>query len=163
MSDLLTPTLQESRSRGAGPPPFRIGSQIWVALFGGALSMFAIGMVNAARLELSQRQRRLMLYLGLAATVLTVAIYIAVFHVTGGQVPTTGEWPRTRVVSRYGHRAVALLLWLAYSRIQRPADRSFQFGGGEHASLWKPGLLVVLGGGLVQLLLYFIVSMAMRR
>lgn len=151
------------RPRRAGPPPYRLRSQLWIAILGGPLPLLVIGMMNAARLGLSARRRRWLLQLGLAAVAATVAVYFIVFRATGGALPTTVDWPRTRSLMQAAYRVIALVLWLAYDRIQRPGDERFQATGGRYASLWLPGIAVVIVCALIQLPLVAITPWSFRR
>ncbi|XYH94057.1 hypothetical protein ACMHYB_40345 [Sorangium sp. So ce1128] len=150
MDDLLTPTLQEGGggSSAAGERPFRLQSQLWMGVLGGVLPMFIIGMVNAGRLRLPADQRRRMLYLGLAALAVVLVIWVWAIASTADQ-GSFGS-PTFRRGIRLANQLLGGLLFLAYRRMQQLADRRFQFAGGEHASLWFPGIAAIVAGIVLQ-------------
>jgi hypothetical protein len=88
-----------------------------------------------------------MLWIGLAAVALTIAIYawgIPRYFIDHG--PGAGEGaPGVKRGLRLANQILGGLLYLVYRGIQRPADRVFQFSDGEHASLWGPGIVAILG------------------
>ncbi|WP_438016882.1 hypothetical protein WMF18_39805 [Sorangium sp. So ce315] len=144
--DLLTPTLQHAGERQAAPGkrPFRLQSQIWIGVLGGVVPMFLLGMINAGRLRLPAEQRRRMLLLGLAALAAMLAVWSwAMFSAYGQE---SADAPGFRREIRLANQLLGGLLCLAYGRLQQLADRRFQFAGGEHASLWIPGIAAVLAG-----------------
>lgn len=157
------PIIWIRRPRRAGPPPFRLRSQLWIALFGGPLPLLVIGMMNATRLGLSARRRAWLLQLGLAAVASTVAVYFIIYRATGGELPTAADWPRTRMLMQGAYRLIALVLWVAYDRIQLPGDERFQATGGRYASLWLTGIAVIIVCALVQLPLVAITPWSLRR
>ena len=76
LDDLLKPTLQGSRARPAGArAPWRLGSIVYVAFFGGALAAAAISVLNARRLGQPSSAQAAIGAIGLAgfAAVLVVA------------------------------------------------------------------------------------------
>ena len=128
VDDLLRPSLQEHE---APPPtaakPWRVGSQVYVGFFGGALAVGAIAFVNTYRLRLPDRSRLFVVLAtlaGAAATGTMLALGVA-----------RPSWQVGGVVT-YG---------LAYL-VQRRADRAFEYYGGEHDSLVAPGIVAALVG-----------------
>ncbi|KYF60393.1 hypothetical protein BE08_01315, partial [Sorangium cellulosum] len=147
---MLTPTLQDAGEGQAAPGkrPFRLQSQVWIGVLGGVVPMFLLGMINAGRLRLPAEQRRRMLLLGLAAlTVLLVLLSWATFSAYG---QASADPPGFRRGLRLANQILGVLLSLAYSRLQQVADRRFQYAGGEHASLWIPGIAAILAGFALQ-------------
>ena len=151
MSDpLFEPTLQEKASPGAGearrvggPAPWNLGSQFWVAFFGGPPAIGAVAWINAGRLGLSSGVRAM---------------------IVGLSVIAWGGWAEAVAAQRMGmldrswgrlvFRGIAVILYLVLAGMQRKADRQWRMfgGGGEYASLWKAGTIAVLAGFALQLL-----------
>lgn len=158
--DLLTPSLQSYGATAAATrePPWRLRSQIWVAFFGGVLPYAVIAYMNGQRLGLPANRLRQILWLGAVGFVATVAVTYLL--TSGGFLPEV----RTTTTVRLGSRAVALLAFLAGYRLQKSADRIYQFDGTEaYASLWKMGLIVTLGLGFVQnIVVYALVALLAR-
>ncbi|KYF62255.1 hypothetical protein BE11_49110 [Sorangium cellulosum] len=152
--DLLTPTLQDAGEGQAAPGkrPFRLRSQLWVGALGGVVPMFLLGMINAGRLRLPAEQRRRMLLLGLAALAALLAIWIWAQFSAYGQA--SADAPGFYRGIRLANQILGALLYLGYSRLQQVADRRFQFAGGAHASLWIPGIAVVLAGWALQFVVF---------
>ncbi len=138
--DLLRPTLADRVGPAAGEAkPWRLGSQVYVAFFGGAIAVAAIALLNAERLRLDRRSEVLIAACGLAGLIGTVVLAAVV-----DDLPA------------FGRRAVALLAWGGMWLVQRGADRSFAFHAREeepYASLWVPGLVAVIAGATVQALI----------
>lgn len=135
--DLLRPTLGAHGPRDeAAPKPWALGSQVYVAFFGGALAAAAIAVLNAERLRLTrtvQAQIAAFGLLGLAATIVLAELV--------DDVPTIAR------------RAVALAAWGGMWLLQRGADRRWVFHSRDeepYAPLWTPGIIAVLAGGLLQ-------------
>ncbi|XXT17131.1 hypothetical protein WME94_43575 [Sorangium sp. So ce429] len=151
VDDLLTPTLQDGGEgpSASGERPFRLQSQIWLGVLGGVLPMFIIGMVNAGRLRLPADQRRQMLHAGLAALAVVLVIWVWAIASTADQGSSSS--PTFRRGIRLANQVLGGLLFLAYRRMQQLADRRFQFAGGEHASLWLPGIAAIAAGIALQL------------
>ncbi|WP_437688471.1 hypothetical protein [Sorangium sp. So ce176] len=148
--DLLTPTLQDAGEGQAAPGkrPFRLRSQLWIGALGGVVPMFLLGMINAGRLRLPAEQRRRMLLLGLAALAAVLAIWSWAQFSAYGQA--SADAPGFYRGIRLANQILGALLYLGYSRLQQLADRRFQFAGGQHASLWIPGIAVMLAGFAIQ-------------
>jgi hypothetical protein len=148
IDDLLTPSLQEHvRSASATQKqPWRLRSQLWIAFFGGVLPYTLIAYLNGQRLSLPISRLRLVVIIGVVGFVATVA---ATYLITIAQVLPAET--RTTSTARLASRAVALLAFLIVYQLQKSADRIYHFiGGGEYASLWKPGLIATIGLGFLQ-------------
>jgi hypothetical protein len=143
--ELLRPTLSERSAPVAGAEqPWRLGSQVYVAFFGGALAVAAVAGVNARRLGMDRVALALIAGLGLAGLGGTVALALAV-----DDLPA------------YGRRAVALAAWGGMWLLQRSPDRSFAYHARAeepYASLWWPGLAAVLAGGALQGLVVYAIT-----
>jgi hypothetical protein len=149
--ELFAPSLRGVR-RGPleeGSRPWRLGSQLYVGFFGGALAVAAIAWVNAERLGVPAARRRLIVLIGAAGVAGTIAAAL----VAGTDVGNT-----IRLVARVGGVATFGLLFL----VQRPFDRvyhSFTEGDEDqiYDALWVPGLAATFGLGIVQAVLTAIV------
>lgn len=129
--DLFSPTLQDQEApRPDAARPWRVGSQVYVGFFGGAIAVGIIAFLNTYRLRLPDRSRLLVAGAALAGLGVTVTMLAA-------GVPRP-SWQLGGVVT-YG------LVYL----IQRRADRAFEIFGGEHESLVGPGILAALLGWFV--------------
>ncbi len=145
--DLFRPTLQDRAPVVAARRPWRVGSQFWVAFFGGTLAVGAIAWLNAGRLGLPPARHRAIVLLTALATLLVTAG--VVFTVTAPLVGTE------RTLMRRGAQLVAVLLYLALAWLQRPFDRRHAAFDGEYASLWTAGLVAIAAGFGLQWLLLF--------
>ena len=58
---LLRPTLADASASGNPGPPYRVSSQGYVAFFGGVLAVTIVALINARRLRMSVRGRRLLM------------------------------------------------------------------------------------------------------
>jgi hypothetical protein len=144
----LDQLLQPSVPDRAAPAtrPWRLGSQVYVAFFGGAVSVAIIALLNATRLGMPARQRAIIAAIGVAGVVATVLAMSAVGFDRGGGASTLG----------IAGRAVALVAWGGMYLVQRSADRVYGYRATTaepYASLIVPGLLVGIAGSAVQILL----------
>ena len=145
--DLFAPSLRGVRRAPLpeGSRPWRLGSQLYVGFFGGALPVAAIAWVNAGRVGVPASRRRLIPLIGLAGVVATIAA-----AVVGG----TDLGSTNRLIARIAGVVTFGLLFL----VQRPFDRvyhSFTEGDEEqiYDRMWGPGLAATVGLGLIQVLL----------
>ena len=147
--ELLAPSLQEHapvRALRRGERPWRLGSQFYIAFFGGALAVTAIAWLNARRLGASRDTERWILILGALGVLVSI---VASYLLYGGDFSSA---------SRIGYRIVGVVLFGALYKLQQPADRVYAFrqpgeDDDQYDRLWGPGLAATFGGGLVQLLL----------
>jgi hypothetical protein len=140
--DLLQPTLADHQPRPAKDKPWRLGSQVYVAFFGGAFAVGGIGFLNATRLGMSTRARLAIVAVALAAE----ALLFAVVQATG-----TDEIRLVSIASGLAAFGGAYL-------IQRSPDRVYHFhyqGDDEYESLFVPGLVACIVGRLVEGLVIF--------
>lgn len=144
--DLLSPSLRD-RQEAEARPPWRLSSQVWIGLLGGALPVTVIGWLNAERLGLERERRTWILVWG------AVGVALTLLAVGWAVVASRGDASAQRTWTRLASRAVGLLTYLAISRVQAPADRAFRlFDGRPYASLWGPGTAAVLLLGMLQAL-----------
>ncbi len=144
--DLFEPSLT-GRARPRPPEgerPWRLGSQFYVAFFGGVLAVAAIAWVNAGRLGLEPARRRLIPLVALGGLVGVVA---TVELSGGGEIESS-----QRILAR----VIAVATFGVLYAIQNSADRVYHtfLPGDEdemYDSLWGPGLAATFGLGLVQL------------
>jgi len=144
--DLFAPSLQDVPRLGPpaeGERPWRLGSQFYVAFFGGALAVTAIASLNARRLGAPKETQRWILVLGAVGVVASVIVSWALFGRDLGRS------------LRIAHRVVAVLLAGALYKVQQRPDRVYAFRAQgdddeQYDSLWVPGLVAALVGGLVQ-------------
>lgn len=140
--DLFAPSLQHHAGTAARRP-WRLGSQFWVAFFGGPLAVGAIAWLNAGRLGLPAPRRRAIVALA-AGTFLLLAAGMT------WALLSLGLDAQRRMLVRRSVQVGSVVLYLALVWLQRPFDRRHQAFDGEYARLWVPGLLAVLGGAVVQ-------------
>jgi hypothetical protein len=142
--DLLTPTLQGHLPR-VGMRPWRLGSQVYVAFFGGVLAVTPIAFFNAVMLQAPARVRAGIVALGVAG--FAAVLVAAAFLLDGDSVP---DGARTALT------LVGVLAWGGMFLLQRPYDRihsSFSRERDEdemYESLLGPGLVAVIAGFIAQ-------------
>lgn len=146
--DLLQPSVSGNPAP-AGPKPWRVRSQVWVAFFGGILAVTAIALLNAKRLGIDKQKRWLMAAAGAVALTILLALWL--------RAPSAPDFVtfmrQAREMRMYG-RVIAIVLFLILATLQKPAERHYLvFAGGDHASLWKAGLIATFTLGIVQPLL----------
>jgi hypothetical protein len=138
LDELLRPSVPDDGPRPArAGRPMRLGSQFYVAFFGGAVAATIIALLNAAALGLSTRKRLLiggLGMLGLAATAVVFAV---------------ADSENTRLLAR----VVGVVAWGGMYLVQRGADRVYAYRSNDdepYASMWGPGIAVALAGLVVQ-------------
>jgi hypothetical protein len=140
-TDLFAPSLTQTglRELPAGSRPWRLGSQFYVAFFGGPLAIGAIGFLNGKRLALSQQRLWAIAGTGIAGF-LALVVAVAVLIDPGG---------RARLLV-----AVAgVVSFLGIRELQKDPDRLYGLNRDEddaYDSLWGPGLAAVLVCGIAQ-------------
>ncbi len=135
--DLFSPSLSQSTTRQLpeGSRPWRLGSQFYVAFFGGPLAIAAIGFLNATRLGLPSSRRWQIAGAGAAAL---AGAAVAVLLLDSDATP--------RLVVAIAGAAC----YVVVRRLQQDADRLYGLGRDEelaYDSLVGPGLLAVVVGG----------------
>jgi hypothetical protein len=149
--ELLRPSIEAARPRTERP--WDPSSQFYVAFFGGVLAVAGIALINARRLRLPASRQRWMLAIGLAGLVVALVL-AAVMPIDPDVGAFVNEGSRN---IRLAGRVVAVAICLAFVKLQQPGDRLFRIQGGEYASLWGPGILAVIVGGLAQAALVAVV------
>jgi hypothetical protein len=146
--DLLRPSLQDVRNLPAGGRPWRLSSQFYVAFFGGALAVTALAWLNAVRLGATRDTRRWILVTGTVGVVVSIVVSYIFFGDDYGSA------------ARIGYRVVGVVTSIVLYRLQRSADRVYQFrtpgsDDEQYDRMLAPGLVAVLAGGVVQLGIVF--------
>lgn len=155
--DLFTPSLQHAprvRALPRGDRPWRLGSQLYVGFFGGALAVAAVAWENSRRLGAPAETRRFVVVLGVLGVAASVVVAYLLYGKGLGGV-------------RVGYRVVGVLAFGALYKLQEGADRvySYRAPGGDdeqYDSLWVPGLVAAVAGGLVEAGIVFAGVVALR-
>lgn len=131
-----------------GGRPWRLTSQFYVAFFGGALAVTALAWLNAGRLGATREVKRWIL---VAGTVGVVASVVVSYIFSGDDYGSA---------ARIGYRVVGVVTSIVLYRLQRSADRVYQFrtpGSDEdqYDRMLAPALVAVLVGGVLQLGIVF--------
>ena len=138
VDDLLQPTLAGREETQRKTPPFRLSSQVYVAFFGGALAVGAIGAFNAALLQMPRRQ---------IAAIAAIALALeAALIVAFGLADLESQ-------SRIASSVAGLLAFGGIFLIQRSADRVYHFHSRSdepYQSLFVPGLIAVIAARIVE-------------
>ena len=136
VDELFTPSVQHAPL--PAEPPYRTGSMIYPAFFGGPLALLPFAVRNARRLALPDAQRRLVLLVVLGALVVGIAVAV----VLDGR----GASPRAL---RFSLQGAGLVAFLVVNRLMQGPERRLQLRGVEfdRFGFWR-GLaaVVVLGG-----------------
>lgn len=147
LDELLTPTLGEQRAHAPSiDRPWRLGSQVYVAFFGGVLAVTAIAILNARRLAMPSRSLWLLGAVGavgLAGALTAVAL-----------IGDTGS--SSRVPARIVALAACGVLYL----LQRRADRVYHYHAraeNPYDSLLGPGLIACFTVGILEAILIVVV------
>ena len=136
--ELFAPSLETHRPRAQDAArPWPLGSQVYVAFFGGPLAVPAIAFANAVRLQVPVGKRIAILGIGLVAFAAALAIAF-------------GFSDASRQSLRFALNLVAVGGWGVMYLVQRPYERIFVAYGGKHESLVRPGLLAVVVSGVLQ-------------
>jgi hypothetical protein len=140
--DLLAPTLADHRPRDwTARRPWRLGSQVFVAVLGGPVAVTIIAVLNGLRLRMPRSRLTVMAAIGLAGTIAGV--------LTAGLIDAGGA-PRLLI------QVAGVLTCGPLYLLQRSPDRVHSTfsphtdAEDDHAPLWGPGIAAVLGGWLVQ-------------
>jgi hypothetical protein len=142
--DLFQPSLRgvARKPREVGSRPWRLGSQFYVAFFGGPLAVAAIAWFNSERLGMPASTRRWIAATGVAGLIASVAAALVIETDFGGA---------QRLIVRIAGVVAFGLLYL----LQRAPDRVYHaFNDGDeddlYDSLWGPGLAATFGLGILQ-------------
>lgn len=157
LDTLLKPSLQDYQPRTLQPEmrPWRLSYQVFVAFFGGVLSATMVAYLNGRALRMSRNQLLAILAAGLVGFLVTIGVTLLL-----GKVPMP-EFLAPGQATTLASRAIALLTYLVFYRLQKPADRVYAFFGGEYGSLFSVGLLAIFGLGFVQWLLVNVIVAAL--
>ena len=141
--DLLEPSLQGLEERRSRARPWRLGSQFWVAFFGGAVAVAAFAWMNARRLDAPSRVGGLIV----AAGVVGFAVATVV-----GAIFTDGVDTAFQIT----YRVVGVLTFLVLHRLQQSPDRIYRMRTpGEEQDRYEgafgPGLAAVIVGAIIQI------------
>ena len=147
--ELFAPSLAGARRHALRPGerPWRLGSEFYVAFFGGVLAVTAIAWLNARRLGLAPARQWLILGLG-ATGFVVMLIVLAVLDFEPGRA------------YRFAGQITGVIVFVVYYAIQKEGDRvysTFAPDDAEYDSLWIPGLIAVIVGFLAQLAVIFAV------
>jgi hypothetical protein len=142
--DLLQPTIPPAPP--ATERPWDPRSQFYVAFFGGLVAVTAIAFINGRRLRLPASRLRSILLIGGAGLAIALTL-AAVMPVEDDAGTFVNEGSRN---IRLAGRVVAVLACLAFVKVQDVGDRFYRIRGGEYASLWVPGIIAAILGGLAQ-------------
>lgn len=145
-TDLFQPSIGADRQYLERP--WNPASNFYVAFFGGVIAATAIAYLNAGRLHVEHLRARIVA-VGLAGV---VAALVAARFIS--QSVTDDDETRTYV--RLASRVVGVLAHFVFAALLKQADRRFQVTGGDYESLWQPGLVAVMAGGVTQAVLIYI-------
>lgn len=147
LDDLFSPTLDQKPAQPAPhAKPWRLTSQFWIAFLGGSLPATVIAYINSRRLGVTPERQRTIIIIGAVALIATTAF---IHTVSISELP---EGWRDRQITRLGSRVIAVLCYIAFNKLQQDADRIYSYNhGDDYASLWKPGILAIVGLGLLQI------------
>jgi hypothetical protein len=135
--DLLQPSLAGRREDAGGAQPFRLGSQVYPAFFGGALALGAVALWNSSCLGQPRRARVAIAAIVLAAEAALIAVTAAFLDES----------------SRFASIGAGLVAYGGAYLVQRSADRVYHYHARDeepYASLLGPGILVVVVARLVE-------------
>ena len=150
-ADLFSPTLTESARRElpAGSRPWRLGSQFYVAFFGGPLAAGAIAVLNGRRLGLSRERLWAIAGIGLAGFVVLLAVVTVVLD------PEADGGPRLILA------VAGVASFVAVRELQKGADRLYGLQREEaqaYDSMLPSGVAVVLACGVASVLVLLAVT-----
>ncbi|MEO0604997.1 MAG: hypothetical protein AAF211_26435 [Myxococcota bacterium] len=153
--DLFRPSVEQTLRSPARRRPWDKDYSVLVGLFGGLWALAAVTLLNMHRLGMDARAQLARVLGSTVVTWLVVsAVGIALLVLWG---------PDRLLVSRIrlGYRFAAMLLALLHMRWQIPGERHYELAHGDesYASLWGPGIVAVIGGTLLQDLMFGTVAM----
>ena len=136
MSDeLLRPTIAAGVEPSARRP-WRLLYMGYIAVLGGMLPITWLSFVNGGRLGLGRTRRLLIVGIGLAGLVAECVL--------AGWLQI-GENDDAMLARLMPVRVVAALCYLVQLRLQLPLERAFQLRGGDHATRFGAGNIVMIG------------------
>ncbi|SCL19769.1 hypothetical protein GA0070624_1835 [Micromonospora rhizosphaerae] len=129
--DLFTPTITPAAYEQRRPP-WRPGSLLYPAVFGGVAAVTVLALINSTRLRLPGRAVLAIVGAGLAALAARVLVTLTLLDgQSGGAARLVGA-------------LAGALVWLVANLVQKGRFRAYQLRGGTPASLWGPGVAAVL-------------------
>lgn len=137
----MTDWSEEALQASLQDHPWRLRSQVWVALFGGIVASTAIAWVNAERLGLSPERRKTILLVG--GGFFFAALGFTLLRIQQAPLET---WQEQLRASRGIELALALLFWGVAAVLQRKPHVEGTTSPRPTApvgSLWAPGLSAV--------------------
>jgi hypothetical protein len=143
MDDLLEPVLAEHTPAGSLPRPWRLGSQIYVAVLGGPLALGGVAFINARLLRMPAAAQA-----AIVATCLAAEIALAVLAQALDLTSAARLASAVAGVAAYG---VTYL-------IQRSPDRVYRYHSDDeepYAGLFGVGLAAVIAGRVIELVLWW--------
>lgn len=141
LDELLRPTVPDEAPRPDDERPMRLGSQFYVAFFGGAVAAMLIALLNCAALGLPARKRWIIAGLGLLG--------LAASGLVMGVAGLDADGNDTGLVVR----VIGVVAWGGMYLVQRSADRVYSYrskGDDAYDSMWTAGIAVVLAGAFAQ-------------
>ena len=135
--ELFSPSLRDRAEVRLAQRPWRLGSQFYVAFFGGPLAAALIGVVNGRRLGVDGGRLLAIAAAGAAALGLAVAV--------GASLDGDDARPRFFLA------VAGVATFLVARQLQKAADERYSRGRSEeqiYDSLWWPGLAAVIVCGL---------------
>ena len=140
--DLLQPTLAGQERRPSNYKPWRLGSQVYVAFFGGALAVGAIGFYNSITLGMPVRARVAIVAMALAAEAALVVLVRAT------------DTDEVRLVSI----VAGLVAFGGAYLLQRSPDRVYHFHADDdepYESLFGAGLIACIVARIIEVAVIF--------
>lgn len=138
--ELFSPSLRDRVEVPPGRRPWRLGSQFYVAFFGGPLAAAAIGVLNGRRLGIGDG--------GLLAIAAAGLVALGLALVLASSLDTGDARPRFIFV------VAGVATYFVVRQLQKTADDRYRRGRPDeqvYDSLWAPGLAAVLVCGIVSL------------
>lgn len=134
--DLYTPSLEGQRTRQVSDArPWRLGSQFYIAFFGGPLGVGAIAFLNSQRLLQPLKSQILIILCALAGIAGGIAAVLI------------GDLDANPLI----FRLAGVISWGGMFLVQRGADRHFAIftaddGEDQYEPLWGPGIGASIAG-----------------
>ncbi|MBG9590181.1 hypothetical protein [Cytobacillus firmus] len=137
--DLFQPSLKDGRNKTKS---FDINRFFLVAFFGGTIPMMVLATRNAKWLNVPKQQTCLLL----AASVLVLLTQVVIIYMYADGVFSEGNW-----IPRYSMQFLSILLFLLYKYVLNKPFQQHLLTNGELKPLFKPALLWIVIGGIIQL------------
>lgn len=141
--DLFRPTIEAQPV--PAERPWRPGSIVYPAFFGGPLAAAVLGILNGRRLALGR-------------TALLAIAAAGAASIVGRLVLTAALHPDR--VGRLLGSVAGLLVWMVVLAAQKRPFRAYELRDGEPANLVRPGLAAAIGCGLLEITVLVLVVRA---